>query len=275
MKIHYGFDTLPVFRAPAATVGSFDGVHGGHRLLLDRVRDEARVAGGESVVLSFDPHPRITLGCAEGLRLLSSTEEKAWLLEHSGIDHLILIPFDRAFSRLTPEEFVRGYLIGRVGVRTLVVGYNHRFGCGNEGDFALLERLHEECGFRVVRIGEYDVETEKVSSTVLRDLIARGEMERAARLMPHPYLLIGRERVADGCVRVDEPRKLLPPPGLYAVEADGVASRLQVGADGMLRLGRGTEGGDDLRMSAGVNGVLCPLSGAEERRVVITFIQKL
>lgn len=265
MRIHYGFDTLPVLRAPAATVGSFDGVHGGHRLLLDRVRDEARAVGGESVVLSFDPHPRITLGCAEGLRLLSSTEEKAWLLERSGIDHLILIPFDRAFSRLTPEEFVREYLIGKVGVRTLVVGYNHRFGYGNEGDFALLERLHVECGFRVVRIAEYDVETEKVSSTVLRDLIARGEMERAARLMPHPYLLIGRERVSDGCVRIDEPRKLLPPPGLYAVKVDGVAARLHVESDGTLRLMRGA-GGDE---------VLCTSAGIEERCVVITFIQKL
>lgn len=275
MKVHYGFDTLPHLRCPAATVGSFDGVHGGHRLLLDRVREEARNRDGESVVLTFDPHPRITLGCDEGLRLLTSTEEKAWLLEQAGIDHLILIPFDRAFSRLSPEEFVRDYLIGKVGIQTLVVGYNHRFGCGNEGDYALLERLHDECGFRVVRIAEYDVASEKVSSTVLRDLIARGEMERAARLMSHPYLLIGRECVDEGIVRMDEPRKLLPPAGLYAVEADGAEARLMIGPDGVLRLLRDKNVEMPLlrAKSACISKETCAVE--PEKRVNITFKHKL
>lgn len=261
MKVHYGFDNLPLLKSPAATVGSFDGVHGGHMLLLDRVKAEARATHGESVVLTFDPHPRITLGCADNLRLLSSTEEKAWLLEQAGIDHLIVIPFDKAFSLLSPDDFVRGYLIGKVGVRTLVVGYNHRFGRGNEGDYEFLARLHDECGFNVVRIAEYDVESDKVSSTVLRGLVAVGDMERAARMMPHPYLLIGRERLSDGSVHIDEPRKLLPPEGLYAVKVDGVDARLQIGEDGTMHLLRDQQ--------------VCTSDEAEERRVVITFSERL
>ncbi len=224
MRIFHGFDALPAFRTPAAAVGSFDGVHGGHKLLLDRVVSEARAAGGESVVLTFEPHPRVTLGCAEGLRLLTSPEEKAWLLEREGIDNLIVIPFDLAFSRLAPDTFVRDYLIGKVGVATLVVGYNHHFGRGKEGDYAYLEHLRGEFGFRVVRIAEYDADAEKVSSTVLRRLIGRGEMVHAARMMPHPYLLIGE--LSAGEVRIGEPLKLLPPAGSYRVRANGLDARL-------------------------------------------------
>lgn len=234
MRIFHGFDALPSFRRPAAAVGSFDGVHGGHKLLLDRIVAEARVAGGESIVLTFEPHPRITLGCTEGLRLLTSTEEKAWLLEREGVDNLIIIPFDRAFSRLTPDRFVREYLIGRVGVETLVVGYNHRFGHGKEGDYAYLDRLHEAFGFRVMRIPEYDADDEKVSSTVLRRLIGQGKMDRAARMMPHPYLVIGE--VVNGEVRLAEPLKLLPPPGDYPVQANNRPAWLRIGVSGSLSI---------------------------------------
>ncbi len=266
MRIFRGFDALPPFRSPAAAVGSFDGVHGGHRLLLERVAAEARAAGGESVVLTFEPHPRITLGCAEGLRLLTSTEEKAWLLERQGIDNLIVIPFDRAFSRLAPDAFVRDYLIGKVGIRTLVVGYNHHFGRGKEGDYAYLEQLRDRFGFRVIRIAEYDADAEKVSSTVLRGLIGRGEMEHAARMMPHPYLLIG-ELAAGGEVRIAETRKLLPPAGVYRVRANGCDARLTLDAGGGMRV-EATPSGmreDALRPEAAEAG------GLSEGKIVIEF----
>lgn len=228
MKVHYGFDDLPHFRHPAATVGSYDGVHQGHRILLARTVREACAAGGESIVLTFEPHPRVTLGCAEGLRLLTTTQEKALLLEREGVDHLVVVPFDAAFSHLVPDRFVRDYLIGRVGVETLVVGYNHHFGYGKEGDYAYLDRLRAEYGFRVVREAEY-ADAGKVSSTVLRGLVERGEMARAARLLGHSYLLIGQ---ADGReVRVAEPLKLLPPPGRYLVTIGGRVSRCAKEAD--------------------------------------------
>ena len=191
MRVFHGFENLPSFRSPAATVGSYDGVHSGHRVLLDRIRREAAAVGGESIVLTFDPHPRVTLGTQERLRLLTSLEEKIYLLDRFGIDNLIVIPFDRAFSRIPSESFVKDYLIGKVGVKNLVVGFNHRFGHDKEGDYRLLNGLHDEFGFRVTEIEKQDVDAEKVSSTVIRRLIERGEMNKAARMLSHPYLLAG------------------------------------------------------------------------------------
>lgn len=184
MRIFHGFDALPRFRHATATVGSFDGVHRGHRALIEHLIAEARRSGGESVVLTFEPHPRITLGRAEGLVLLTSFEEKAALLEQIGVDVLIVIPFDQAFSRLTCREFIEEYLIRKVGVETLVVGFNHRF--GHDGaDFSTLGMEH----LRIVRVDEERVTGEKVSSTIIRRLIQQGEREEAERLLGHPVNL--------------------------------------------------------------------------------------
>ena len=140
MRVFYGFDALPRFREPAVTVGSFDGVHLGHQALLARLCEEARATGGESIVLTFDPHPRITLGRTDGFRQLTTLDEKLALLERLGIDDVIVIPFDRAFSALSGREFIERYLKGRIGTRTLVVGYNHRR-LLDAGDTAEAERL--------------------------------------------------------------------------------------------------------------------------------------
>ena len=152
MRVFYGFEDLPHFDHPAVTVGSYDGVHLGHRALIERLIAEARAAGGESIVVTFEPHPRIALGRAEGLRLLTTLEEKIALLEGLGVDNLIVIPFDRTFSALSGREFVDRYLIGRLGAETLVAGFNHRF--GHDGlacdDPQVSERL------RVVRVGQFD-----------------------------------------------------------------------------------------------------------------------
>lgn len=231
MKIFHGFENLPSFRNPAATVGSYDGVHSGHRVLLDRIVREARAMGGESIVLTFAPHPRITLGTQGDLRLLTSLGEKARLLERAGIENLIVIPFDRAFSRIPSDIFVREYLIGKVGVRNLVVGFNHRFGNNKEGDYRLLSTLHEEFGFRVTEIERQNVDAEKVSSTVIRRLIRQGEMHRAARMLAHPYLLAG-DTDRSGYVTPEEPLKLLPPAGDYPVRVEGKEHLLRIASDG-------------------------------------------
>lgn len=181
MRIFRGFDTLPTFTRPAVTVGSYDGVHLGHRALIERLVAEARARGGESIVVTFDPHPRITLGRAEGLRLLSTFDEKAALLAESGVDNLIVVPFDRAFSALSGREFVERYLIGRLGAEVLVAGYNHRFG----HDRCHCDDLPEE-SLRIVRVGECVVDGQKVSSTVIRQLLDAGDIARAERLLGHP-----------------------------------------------------------------------------------------
>ena len=231
MRVFYGFDALPHFVRPTVTVGSYDGVHSGHLALLRTVAGRARAQGGESVVLTFEPHPRVTLGRADGLRLLTSLEEKIYLLDRFGIDNLIVIPFDRAFSRIPSESFVKDYLIGKVGVKNLVVGFNHRFGHDKEGDYRLLNGLHDEFGFRVTEIEKQDVDAEKVSSTVIRRLIERGEMNKAARMLSHPYLLAGDVDCA-GHIASGEALKLLPPPGEYPVRIEGRPGVLRITAKG-------------------------------------------
>lgn len=201
-------------------------MHSGHLALLRTVARRARAQGGESVVLTFEPHPRVTLGRADGLRLLTSLEEKIYLLGQQGIDNLIVIPFDKAFSALAPDTFIRDYLVGRIGAETLVVGFNHRFGHDKQGSYDYLGS--HGFGLEVVEVGECDVDAEKVSSTVIRRLVAQGDMARAARLLSHPYLVIGT--AAAGRIRTNDPLKLLPPAGSYQVRIGGRPARLTVDA---------------------------------------------
>lgn len=229
MKVHYGFDSLPAFRAPVVTVGSYDGVHGGHRAILRRINELAAKNGGESVVVTFAPHPRIVLGKADGLKLLNTLEEKIALLEEVGVDHLIVAPFTEEFSRLSSQEYVRDYLVERIGVHTLVVGYNHHFGHNKDGDFRFLKSMQAEYGFEVYEISRQQIDDEKVSSTVIRQLITAGDVAHAMRLLERPYILITnlKERAID-------PYKLLPPNGRYRVEIEGQgAAVLMISHSGM------------------------------------------
>ncbi|WP_418423998.1 FAD synthase [Alistipes sp.] len=178
IRVFHGFGALPRFVHPAVTVGSYDGVHRGHRALIERLVAEARAAGGESIVLTFDPHPRVTLGRGEGLRLLTTLDEKIALLGELGVDNVIVIPFDRAFSTLTGAEFVDRYLIGRVGAETLVAGYNHRFG----HDRLDCDTLAASGRLRIVKVEPCTVDGQRVSSTLIRRLLEEGKTAEAARL---------------------------------------------------------------------------------------------
>lgn len=181
MRVFHGFDALPSFRRPVVTVGSFDGVHLGHRALIERLVEHARSTGSDGIVLTFEPHPRVILGRAEGLRLLTTLEEKTALLGALGVDALVVIPFNRAFSALTGADFLDRYLIGKLGAGTLVVGYNHRFG----HDGADCRHLAAQRGVQLICVDERSVGGEHVSSTVIRNLLARGERTEAERLAGH------------------------------------------------------------------------------------------
>lgn len=211
MRVFRGFDNLPRFNRPVATIGSFDGVHRGHRVLLDKVCELARARGGESIVLTFDPHPRITLGKAEGLRLLDTAEEKLLHLEQAGVDNVIVIPFTAEFSRLSREEFIANYVVAKTGAESLVVGYNHRFGRDKEGDFAFLTTT----GLDIVEVGRQLAEGDKVSSTVIRRTIAEGDLATAWRLMGHPFMVSGRVDAGGRVDIAEREYKLLPPADEY------------------------------------------------------------
>ena len=222
MRIIYGFDNIPHIDHPVITVGSYDGVHQGHQVLINQTISRAKNRGGQSVVLTFEPHPRITLGKDEGLKLLTSLEEKTLLLERCGIDFLLVIPFDTAFSRLTNEQFVNDYLIGKLHAEEIIIGYNHHFGHNKSGDYNYLSTSTLE----VTQVEQQRVESDKVSSTVIRAVITAGDMEGANRLLGHTYIIIG-ESDSNGTITTDL-YKLLPPDGNYNAIVNGEVSRVNI-----------------------------------------------
>ena len=221
--LRYGFDRLPDDRPAVVAVGSFDGVHSGHRVLLERLKAMAKRIGGVSVVVSFDPHPRIAMGRDEGLQLLTTVEERAFLLQRAGIDYMVVAHFDDKFRSQPYESFVRDMLIERLGMVGMIVGYNHRLGRGSEGNFDKLQPLAAECGFELECVAQHREDgEEKVSSTVVRNVIAEGDMERAARLLGARYMLSGVAN--EGTIAGIDEYKMLPKSGEYrcSVECEGV-----------------------------------------------------
>lgn len=182
MRIFNDIDALPVFRRPVVTVGSFDGVHRGHLFLLDILRSRAAASGGESVVVTFGEHPRRVLGTDRGLRLLTSLDEKTELLSAAGVDNLVVAPFTLQVAGLSAEQFVRDFLVARIGVHQLVVGYNHRLGRGREGDAGMLSALAEKYGFTLFDAPKF-ADGEKISSTAIRQALARGDIAAAERML--------------------------------------------------------------------------------------------
>lgn len=232
MRIYRGIHNLPTLSNAVATMGSFDGVHAGHRELLRQVTELAREKGVESVVMTFDPHPRFVLGTGEGLQMLSTIEEKAYLLEQMGIDSLVVIPFTKKFSLLSPKEFIEQMVL-QMGIGTLVVGYNHRFGHNKEGDYDFLERQHPT--IEIHRVEQQLISQSKVSSTIVRQMVARGMMERAEEMLASPYIIKGHV-VEDGVVVGVTESKMLPPQAEYEVRVGGQRAVLTIGEERRLRL---------------------------------------
>jgi len=226
------------------TIGTFDGVHCGHQVILDRLKEIAEKDGGESVLLTFDPHPRTVLFPeANGLKLLNTKKEKIDLLEKAGLDHLIIYPFTQRFSRLSSIEYVRDVLVNGVGVRKMVSGYDHHFGRNREGDLVRLRELAELYGFDVEEISAQTIDEVKISSTKIRNALKAGDVAKAARYLGYDYPLNGTVVKGNSLgrtigfptanIQVQDDLKLIPGDGVYAIEADlkGVKYR------GMMNIG--------------------------------------
>ena len=231
MRVFRGLDNLPTFNNAVATMGSFDGVHCGHRELLRRVMAQAEELNGESIVITFDPHPRYVLGTGERMQLLSTLDEKLWLLEQAGIDNVIIIPFTKEFSQTSPQEFIEKD-IARIGIKTLVVGYNHRFGYNKEGDYDFLE---QRSSFNVLMVEQQQMADSKVSSTIIRQALSRGQVEKAAKLLSHPYI-ITCEVSSDGVAKDIDTHKLLPAEGTYDATINGKGVELIIDDKRMLKI---------------------------------------
>jgi len=226
LKIYRSIDEFSGAQNVVLTVGTFDGVHIGHQKIIERIQSIAQRFNGETALLTFYPHPRKVLFEDSDLKLIHTQEEKEQRLEKAGIDHLIVHPFTRDFSRLTALQYVRDLLVQKIGVRALVVGYDHHFGRNREGSFDELREYGEMYGFEVVEIPAQDIDDVSVSSTKIRNALAEGNVARANKFLGSPFLITGTVVVGQKLgrelgfptanIRVEEDYKLLPANGVYA-----------------------------------------------------------
>jgi riboflavin kinase/FMN adenylyltransferase len=215
---------------PVVTVGIFDGVHLGHRFIIERLKQAAERLGGESTLVTLWPHPRMVLNKADNdFRLLNTLEEKTGILEEEGIDHLVVIPFTTPFSRLSSCDFIREYLVEKIGIRHLVVGYNHRFGRDREGNFEKLSECAGKFRFGIEKVPPLELDAGEVSSSRIRECIENGNIKGANHLLGSEYFLsgkvVGGSRLGTSIgfptanITPGDEAKLLPCNGVYAVRA--------------------------------------------------------
>lgn len=228
MIIHEGAGNLNLIN-PVVTVGVFDGVHLGHRALLDHLVSGSVKADGESVVITFDPHPRVLLsGKAGGFFFLSTLDEKKKLFAETGIGHLIIMKFTRELASMEADEFIGRILVGEIGTRHLLVGYDNHFGKGREGDIKKISESAGKYGLTVEQVGGVSSSAGIISSTSIRDALINGRIEDANRWLGYDYSVRGKvvqgRRLGRSLgfptanILPEDPFKLIPADGIYAVE---------------------------------------------------------
>src|SRR5689334_16610983 len=221
MKIYHGIDDFVRLNYAVVTSGTFDGVHVGHQKILSRLRETAGKNGGETVVITFWPHPRLVLHPEDtSLKLLNTFEEKAALLKAQGIHHLVRIPFTKEFSQLSSEEFITQIIVNTIGTRKLVIGHDHHFGKNREGSFEQLLADGPKYGFAVEEIPRQDIDHVGVSSTKIRQALEEGDIDTATHFLGNFYSLTGRVVMGDKLgrllgyptanIEVDTAYKLVP-----------------------------------------------------------------
>lgn len=229
MKVYNSIDEFKDVNNPVVTTGTFDGVHLGHQKIISRLRDVAINEEGETVLLTFFPHPRMVLFPEDNeLKLLSNQSEKIELLDKYGVDHLIIHPFTKEFSRLTSVEFVRNVLANKLKTKKLVIGYNHHFGRNREGSFEHLKEYGPLYGFDVEEIPAQDIEHVEISSTKIRNALQTGDVSTATKYLGHHYTLsgtvVGGKKLGKTIgyptanISVEDKFKLIPADGVYAVK---------------------------------------------------------
>ena len=213
---------------PVLTIGNFDGVHRGHLALFDRVKELARDIQGQSVVMTFEPHPIKVVKPGNGPRLITPVEQKLKLITEAGIDMILCLPFNKGFAAISANDFVSELLVNKIGVKEIVVGYDYNFGAGREGNIGLLKRMGDDLGFKVHVVEPIYLNSTLVSSTSVRNLVSEGNLLEAKRLLGRDYQITGVVKTGMGRGRkilgfptanltpVDE---LIPKKGVYAVKA--------------------------------------------------------
>ena len=279
MKIYNGLNEFSKLDFAVVTSGTFDGVHIGHQKILRRLAEITRKNGGESVLLTYWPHPRIVLYPDQKLYLLTSIKEKSELLSQEQVDHLVIIPFTKKFSGLSSEEFIKDILVERIGTKKLVIGYDHKFGKNRSGSFEVLKKDSPIYGFEVEEIPKQMIENNAVSSTKIRKALFEGKVEIANDYLGRPFCLhgtvIGGDKIGrtldfpTANIKVDFNHKLIPAEGIYAVKVKTGQRYL----NGMLNIGfRPTIGGTQKRVEVNIFNFNQDIYGKE---IVVEFYHKI
>jgi len=247
MKVHYDLQNLPEFKGAVITTGAFDGVHKGHQQIINRMKHIASSIDGETIIITFHPHPRkITSSVPGEIKQLTNLQERIQLLETAGIDHLVVVKFDHRFSNMSAEEYIKDFLVDRFHPQYILVGYDHRFGSGRVGDFALLEKQGIVYGYKAEEMPEQMVDDEIVSSTLIRNNILDKNIHQANNLLGYPYCFegivirgnqLGRTiGFPTANLHINDEEKLIPSNGVYAVKVKGMATQGKV-LSGMMNIG--------------------------------------
>lgn len=228
MKVYNSTDQIPSFQRAVLTIGTFDGVHLGHRQILDQLKEEAARIDGETVIITFHPHPRKVVAAGQpAFQLLNTIEERIELLGQCGIDHMVIVPFTPEFAQQTPAEYIEHFLIEKFHPHTIIIGYDHRFGQGRTGNYKLLEEYGDR--FRLLEIPGHVIDENTVSSTRIRQALLDSDLEQANGLLGYDYFFEGT--VVDGNklgrelgyptanLHMENGEKLVPGNGIYVVEA--------------------------------------------------------
>jgi riboflavin kinase / FMN adenylyltransferase len=229
MTVHYNIEQLPVFTNAVVTIGTFDGVHTGHHQIIQLMLDEAKKVGGETVIITFNPHPRQVIAARQTeLFLLNTLQEKISLLEKYGIRHLVVTPFTEAFSLQSAEDYIEQFLVKTFHPHTIIIGHDHRFGKSRSGNFELLEEKSAQYNYTVKEIPGFMLQDNTISSTMIRQALLKGNIDTANEYLGYPYFFSGT--VVEGNklgrtigyptanLKIEAEKKLIPGNGVYAVE---------------------------------------------------------
>ena len=246
MKVHYDIEQLPEFRNAIITIGTFDGVHMGHRQIIDKLKAEAKANDGETVIVTFHPHPRKVVSSAIlGIRLINTLSERIEILTQLGINHLVVVPFTEVFANQPAEDYIKNFLVDKFHPHTIIIGYDHRFGRDRLGDYRLLEKKATEYNYQLKEIPKHVLENIAISSTNIRQAILHNDIATADTLLGYEFFFsgvvvhgdkIGRKLgYPTANLKINDDEKIIPGNGIYAVYAqpEGYTERLK----GMMSIG--------------------------------------
>ena len=243
MQVHRNLESLPAFKNAVITIGTFDGVHTGHQQIISQLKQEAASIGGETIIITFHPHPKKVIGSSKPVKLITTLDEKIDLLEKQGIDHLVVVPFTTSFSQISAEAYIKDFLIGKFHPHTVIIGYDHKFGHDRRGDYHMMEDFAGKLNYDLKEIPEHIVDSLIVSSTKIREAISKGDMVTANDLLGYDFFFQGK--VVEGNklgrqlgyptanIEIGDQEKIIPSNGVYAVRALHNGKKY----DGMMNIG--------------------------------------